>query len=197
MDAGIANVSSALFDDLIVYPAGPLDREAIEEFVARLSPGSRYLRFLHALRQIPAGLMNTLLRFEPPVRATMLAFRVDSPAELLGIAQYEATQRPGECEVAVVVADAWQRKGVAGFILRELARVARLGGFRTASADILSENHAAIALARQFDCTTALVAGSPQMTRVSVSLDRVLRSGAPAVRFPRAARGEFMAATRV
>ena len=65
MPTGTPHASSALFDDLIVYPAGPRDREAIEDFVARLSPASRYLRFLHALRQVPAGLLETLLRFDP------------------------------------------------------------------------------------------------------------------------------------
>ncbi|MGH8630647.1 MAG: cupin domain-containing protein, partial [Burkholderiales bacterium] len=46
--------------------AGPADREAIEIFFAQLSPASRYLHFLHLLRQLPQALMTSLLRFEPP-----------------------------------------------------------------------------------------------------------------------------------
>lgn len=158
----------------------PADREAIETFVARLSSASRYLRFLHALRQLPQALLDALLRFDPPVRATLLAFGSGARGELIGIAQYESGARPGECEVAVVVADAWQGKGVASRLLRELAGVARLGGFRTACAEILSANHAAIELARRHHCSTSLVPGSPQMTRVCVALDRVLRGAVPA-----------------
>jgi acetyltransferase len=156
-----------------VRAAGPGDRKAVERFVAHLSPASRYLRFLRAVRQLPQPLMDALLRFEPAVRATLLAFPIGAPAELIGLAQYESGARPDECEVAVVVADPWQRRGVASRMLCQLAAVARSGGFSVACAEILSDNHAAIELARRLGCAGSVVPGIPQMTRVRVALAAV------------------------
>ena len=152
--------------------------------MAQLSPASRYLRFLHALRSLPQPLMDALLRFEPQVRATLLAFRMGATRELIGLAQYESSARTGECEVAVVVADAWPRQGIASRMLRELAGVARSGGFNVACAEILSDNHAAIELARRHRCAITLIPGSPQMTRVWVALDAVTHGAAAGLSRP-------------
>jgi GNAT superfamily N-acetyltransferase len=162
--------------------ATPWDRGAIQAFFTRLSPATRYLRFLHAMREVPDGQLDAMLAFDPAFSAAVLAFHVDSPCEVLGIAQYSATGTPEQCEAAVVVADPWQRKGVGQLLLKELARVARLGGFTHACAEILSENQAALELARRFGGTSRVLHGKPQVRLVNVSLDKIRTPAMPARR---------------
>jgi acetyltransferase len=149
------------------------DRDAIQVFFARLSSATRYLRFLHAMRELPDAQLAAMVAFDPASSAAVLAFHVDSPREVLGVAQYCATGTLGECEVAVVVADQWQRKGVGMLLLKELARVARLGGFTRACAEILSENQPALALARRFGASSRVLHGNPHTTLVNVAMDRI------------------------
>lgn len=155
-------------------PAGPLDGPAIEAFITGLSASARYLRFLYTMRSPSAELIKVLTQFDPPRQAALLAFSIDQPGELVGIAQYSASFEPATCEAAVVVADAWQRQGIATFLLRELARVARFGGFRRASASIASENRAALALARRWGATIAIAPGNAQLTEITATLDHRL-----------------------
>lgn len=156
-----------------VTPAGAFDTPAIEAFVADLGAETRYLRFMHATRVLPPALLERMLVFDPPRGATLLGFPVDAAGELVGIAQYSETRERGVCEAAVVVGDRWQRQGIATFLLSELARVARFGGFRRASATMLSDNGPAIALARRWGATISIVPGNAQLTRVDVALDGV------------------------
>jgi acetyltransferase len=155
-------------------PAGPRDGPEIEAFITGLTTKSRYQRFLHAMRSPSLEMIRAMLNFDPPRHATLLGFNIDDPGELIGIAQYSATSEPATCEVAVVVGDVWQRQGVATFLFRELARVARFGGFRSASAEILSDNAPALALARRWGASIAVSTGNAQLTRIVVPLGRRL-----------------------
>lgn len=175
---------------IAVTPASAFDGPATDAFVAALRPETRYLRFMQAMRALPRWLADSMLVFDPPRAATLLAFHIDAPGQLIGIAQYSATAERGVCEAAVVVGDRWQRQGVATFLLSELAHVARFGGFRRATATLLSENQPAIALARRWGAAVALVPGSAELTQVDVALDQARRPQRPvdrSIRRPRSA----------
>lgn len=156
---------------LVVRAAGLHDRAALTAFIAQLSVQSRYLRFLHPIRVLPGALMDTLLRFEPTAAVALLAFTADAANELVGVAQYAASGHDRQCEIGVVVADAWQRRGIASLLLRELARIARFGGFRVAVATAFSNNHGAIKLARKWHGRIGQEPGNPQLTSICVRLD--------------------------
>jgi GNAT superfamily N-acetyltransferase len=142
-------------------------------FNARLSQESRYLRFLHGLRELPAAQVDAMLAFEPRRAVALLAVRDGADGCVIGIAQYAVTDEADRCEVAVAVADAWHRQGVATRLLQALSRIARAGGFRTACAEMFRDNVAAMQLARRWDAAVHAVRGNASIAQVRVDLWRL------------------------
>jgi acetyltransferase len=64
----------------------------------------------------------------------------------VGMVQYVADPYPSRGEFAAAVADAWQRRGIATRLLRNLICIARTAGVEHLQGDILSENEAMIGL---------------------------------------------------
>jgi RimJ/RimL family protein N-acetyltransferase len=158
---------------LRIRAAAPPDRHAIATFNARLSQASRYLRFLHGIRELPAAQIDAMLAFEPRQAVTLLAVRDGAGGEIIGIAQYAATDDAERCEVAVAVADAWHRQGIASRLLQALSRIGRAAGFRTACAETFRDNLPAMRLARRWHATVEAVPGNASIAHLRVDLDRV------------------------
>ena len=77
---------------------------------------------------------------------------VDSgDGEGVGITRYiRSSTEPTSAELAIVVTDSWQRRGVGFHLLRVLCRRAREEGITTLSAEVLSDNPALLALLEHF-----------------------------------------------
>lgn len=127
-----------------VRPVLPGDAAAIDRFVRDLSLRSRELRYhapVHALtsRQL-AGVVDVDHRRRETLVATV---RRRGRDRLVGLGQYVAVGG-GRVEVALAVADRWQRRGVGRVLVAQLLRAAQEAGFREAAADVLAENRAAL-----------------------------------------------------
>ncbi len=125
------------------------DEESIQRFVRALSSQSRYERFFVPLHQLTEPMLERITQADGGDTAVMLA--LDERAEVVGMAQYEVIE-DAEAEVAVMVDEAWRRVGLAKLLLSDLAVVIAAAGITHVRADILRENRAAIALARQVGC---------------------------------------------
>src|SRR5712691_8065203 len=91
------------------------------------------------------GCLDRLLDLDHDQREALALVRA---GEILGVARYHRTGRAGTAEVAVVVADAWQRRGAGSLLLRRLARLARQRGITAFTGVGLGDNPAVVALAR-------------------------------------------------
>jgi len=74
------------------------------------------------------GLLRRLTRITPSCEAALIALEADRD-ELIGVARYSADTN-GVAEVAVVVTDDWQRKGVGSALMNRLIGIARQRGVR-------------------------------------------------------------------
>ena len=61
--------------------------------------------------------------------------------ELIGVGRYEPTGEPGVAEVAFVVQDGWQGRGLGAVLLREVVAAAQSRGIRRFRAYVLADNH--------------------------------------------------------
>jgi acetyltransferase len=154
-------VAARLDDGRLVRlrPAVLADATALQAFVQSLSPTSRYQRLLVGLRELPADMLMRLVKAKRGREAAWVA-EVDESAErqIVGLAQYAVAGEPSDCEVAVVVAEAWRRSGVATKLLQRVADDATRAGCRRAFADILRDNQSALKLAQRLG---GEVRGSP------------------------------------
>lgn len=66
--------------------------------------------------------------------------RTRGDALLHAVARYEPGEAPGVAEIAIVVEDAWQRRGLGGQLLGALLAAAEARGLHWFTADILADN---------------------------------------------------------
>jgi len=74
------------------------------------------------------------------------AFVALNDDEIIAVGRYEMLDNTVDAEVAFVVADSWQGRGLGGILLHELAARARVAGIRRFVAETLAENHRMLAV---------------------------------------------------
>ena len=115
----------------------------------RVSPASRYRRFFSPVPVLRPSVLRALSDVDHQDREALVARAGD---EIVGIAHYfRDRDDPDTAEIAVLVEDGWQRRGVGQLLMRELGRVARRRGITTLAATTLPDNSGAVALARNVD----------------------------------------------
>jgi acetyltransferase len=134
----------------LVRSIAPTDKEALQQFIRELSPGSRYARFMAALRELPVHMLDRFLHPESGREAVLVARSTRDG--IIGLAQYVADESGGGCEVALVISDAWQRQGLGTEMLIALTNVASDNAIGYFHADVLADNYPMRALARKVGC---------------------------------------------
>lgn len=131
---------------LTIRPIEPHDAEELRDLFWMLSPESRYFRFLSPVNQPREGCLRHLAEVDHRDRDALVA-SVDS--HVVAVARYDrSVTEPRTAEVAVVVADAWHRRGIATALLRALTGVATERGVEHFTATIAAENRAVATLVR-------------------------------------------------
>jgi GNAT superfamily N-acetyltransferase len=110
----------------------------------KLSPMSLYYRFMSPIARPEQAHPGELLRLDHDQREAVVALW---HGEAIGIARY-SRRSPGSAvaEFAVVVADDWQRMGVATELLSKLANLALAHGVSEFTFTALTENHSIVEL---------------------------------------------------
>jgi RimJ/RimL family protein N-acetyltransferase len=131
----------ALSGGLRLRPICAEDEPRLIAFHDRLSQQTAYQRFFTALKRLPMNWAHFLANVDYEKR---LALVIDTPGpdgtELVAVARYEPTHDPDVAEVAFVVQDTWQGKGLGRLLLRELLAAAASRGIRRFRAYVLSDN---------------------------------------------------------
>lgn len=135
--------------DVRIRPIRPTDREQEARFVRSLSPESRYFRFHSTLRELTPQMLERFTHVNYPDDMALVAM-VDAPGgeEQIGVARYVREPGTDLAEIAIVVADAWQGKGVATRLLETLRDIAGDAGITHLVASVLRENARMLALVR-------------------------------------------------
>ncbi len=116
----------------------PEDAPAIVEFHSRMSDRTRYLRYFSPYPRIPE---RDLARFVNVDHRDREAFVVVSGPRIMAVGRYERLgPESAEAEVAFVVEDAHQGRGIGSVLLEHLADAARANGITGFVAEVLPEN---------------------------------------------------------
>jgi GNAT superfamily N-acetyltransferase len=128
-------------------PIAAQDRALLAAMVARLSDESRYRRFFTVHPELTAAELDYLVDIDHSDHEAIIAIEPAS-GEALGVARYiRSREDPEVAEVAVAVADDWQRRGVGRALVERLTYRARREGVRRYSALVQSDNPGALGLA--------------------------------------------------
>jgi RimJ/RimL family protein N-acetyltransferase len=128
----------------------PRDAEALQAYVRSLSTRSRYNRFLGAMRELPANVLDAFIHVGEADRFSVVAvMTIDGAETIVGEARYAFDAETDSFEFGVSIDDRWQGHGVGSALLRNLeCRAAAFGAHRLFG-DTLRSNDAMLGLARK------------------------------------------------
>ncbi|MBJ7373016.1 MAG: GNAT family N-acetyltransferase [Pseudomonas sp.] len=115
---------------VLIRPLTEKDRLREYDFIKRLSPESRHMRFLAQISEPGTALLDQLMDTDNKQRTAFIAL-VHENGKLIeiGISRYAGTGAH-QCECAVTVADEWQHLGLGTLLMEHLIKAARRNGFR-------------------------------------------------------------------
>jgi acyl-CoA synthetase (NDP forming)/RimJ/RimL family protein N-acetyltransferase len=123
-------------------PIRPDDAQRLVEFYGRVSDESKYFRFF---APYPTLSDADVRRFTTVDYVDRVALILLSGEDLIAVTRYERIDAV-QAEVAFLVEDAHQGRGVGSVMLEHLAQVARESGVRRFVAETLPQNHKMIAV---------------------------------------------------
>lgn len=126
---------------IAIRPVHPTDEPAMRDLFHRVSQETLYRRFMSRMQHVPAQQVQDLVyvdhRADVSVVGTLPATQGD---EIIAASGYYLDPASNRAEVAFVVADTWQGRGIGSFLFRFLAGIARRNGIRALTAEVLRDN---------------------------------------------------------
>jgi len=125
----------------------PTDGEPLRRLFYRLSPESVYRRFLSPISRPEQARPERLLDVDHQEREAVVAVQ---DGEIVGVARYFRWPDSSAAELAVVVADDWQRQGLATRMLSRLVQQALTAGIDHFTLTMQADNRGVLRLLLRF-----------------------------------------------
>jgi acyl-CoA synthetase (NDP forming)/GNAT superfamily N-acetyltransferase len=119
-------------------PICPEDAEGLNGLMERSSDQTRYYRFFGPMKRLSA---KDLHRFTHVDHVDRVAFVLVLGDQLIGVGRYDRLPGTAEAEVAFLVEDAHQGRGLGSVLLEHLAAAGRERGIERFSAEVLTQNN--------------------------------------------------------
>jgi GNAT superfamily N-acetyltransferase len=134
-----------------IRPITPSDKENLVEGFHRLSPESRYRRFMTNLDELTPEMLAYLTEIDYVDHFAWLAIAADEVEQPgIGVARYVRLEDdPASAEAAIAVTDDYQGRGVGTVLLQALGATALANGVRYFVGYALPENKPVIELLEQ------------------------------------------------
>jgi len=133
-------------------PMRPEDAELEQAFVNGLSEHSRYQRFMQNLPSLTPRMLARFTQLDYDRELALVALHEE---RFIAVGRYAPNPDGETAEFALVVADAWQGKGLGRMLLERLCQYAKAAGYRALYGHILQANHAMLDLAQRLGFTQA------------------------------------------
>jgi RimJ/RimL family protein N-acetyltransferase len=136
---------------VLIRPIRSDDETRLVELYDHLSRHTAYQRFFSVMRRLPPVWAHYLANVDYQRRlALVVEHSGTGTRELVGVARYEATDDPGVAEVAFVLQDGWQNRGLGTALLHDLLAAAEASGIRRFRAYVLADNYRMVDLLTRF-----------------------------------------------
>ena len=133
--------------ELVVRPVRPTDEEMLSDMFYDLSDQTIINRFFSMLKSMPHRKLQTLCCIDYVSEMSLVAIAgVPSKQKIVGLGSYHVDLATQKAEIAFLVADAWQGKGIGTYLMQSLVKIARSRNLKGLTAEVLRDNVAMIAL---------------------------------------------------
>jgi RimJ/RimL family protein N-acetyltransferase len=130
--------------ELLLRRITPEDKEALVAGLGRLSDRSVYQRFLSPKPRLTTSELRYLTEVDFVDHYALVAVLARSPDVVVGVGRWvRSAETPTDAEIAIVIADDLQGRGVGTTLGRALADAARARGIERFTASMLPTNVAA------------------------------------------------------
>jgi acetyltransferase len=149
----------------------PADAAREQAFVRGLSRESSYCRFHGTVTELSPKMLREFTN--PDSRnavALVVLCRGETGDEEIAVARYVIDPDGASCEFAIVVADAWQKRGIGTRLMRALTRHLQVSGVKRMAGSVLKSNAAMRRFAKQLDFTETDSPDDPSVVLVARQL---------------------------
>jgi acetyltransferase len=157
---------------LMLRHIAPADADREQAFVRGLSTQSSYLRFHGTIKDLSK---KDLKKFTEPESRNAVALIVlhtgESGEEEIGVARYVINPDRANCEFAIVVADAWQKRGIGTRLMIALTSHLRVSGVKQISGSVLKSNSAMLKFSKQMGFEETSIPDDPSTFLITKHLD--------------------------
>lgn len=154
----------------IVRAVRAADAPLVQQFVRELSLRSRRYRFFGPVAELSPAQLERMTRFDEPAGLGLVVVAGEDPTRIVGIAQH-AVCDPPFAELAVVVADGWQRQGLGERLVLLLLAHAAKTGIAAVQGLVMAANRPMLALASKLGFAFEADA-DPALVRIEKPLGR-------------------------
>src|SRR5581483_2027911 len=141
---------SRLGEKITVLFVEPRDGEELQNYFRSLSTRSRYNRFLGAMSELPATVLDRFTHVSDALGFTVIAtMLVDGFETIVGEARYIFHPATESFEFGISVDDRWQGHGIGSALMKNLECRAAAFGAVSMFGDTLRSNDKMISLARK------------------------------------------------
>jgi acetyltransferase len=148
--------------DVIIRPIRPEDGGIEQEFVRKLSPQSKYFRFMRALHELTPEMLVRFTQIDYDQEMALIAVVAEKTREIeVGVARYATNPDGKSCEFAIVVADEWRRRGIGYLLMSQLMEIARTRDLEIMESEVLAENTGMLKLAGKMGFTVQTTPDAP------------------------------------
>ena len=134
-------------------PIHPTDEPRMRHLFYELSQQTIYYRFMSHLKRVSRKQIQDFVYVDHRNDVAIVGTLPEAHGEdILAIGRYYLDPATNRAEVAFVVHDGWQGRGIGSFLLAHLIKVARRQGIRGFTAEVLRENKAMQAVFHASEC---------------------------------------------
>ncbi len=135
--------------NITIRPIRPEDAVIEQDFVRRLSPQTKYFRFMQSLNELTPDMLMRFTQLDYNRELALIAVQESEGREIeLGVARYVMNPDAKSCEFALVVTDAWQHRGIGSQLMTHLMNAAQERGFSRMAGEIMKDNKKMLELVR-------------------------------------------------
>ena len=144
-----------------VRPIHPDDAEMLQDFVRRMSPESRYFRFVSTMRELSLKMLAkfTLIDYDREM-ALVAVWRERTPSEsggfteterIIGVSRYVTNPDLSTCEFSLAISDEFNGQGLGSRMMLSIMDVARSKGLKQIEGLVLTNNAPMLKLMRSLE----------------------------------------------